>query len=225
MYDGYTKYDAQQAATYDSARESEAHWHAEAAFIASYLARAGATRLIDVPVGTGRLLSAYEAAKAIYGVDISSDMLNIASARVARERLSNVSLCRGSIFALPFEEGAFDVAVCCRLMHLLPSHLLAGALKELRRVTSGEVILQVYIRGSLKQRGVEWLLRLPGRVLRRLRGTNSPAYPWSHIQAFFHSEVEFRAAFAEAGLAVSRCVDLCNYRGHDVRFFVLRVEQ
>jgi ubiquinone/menaquinone biosynthesis C-methylase UbiE len=222
VYDGHSKYDESQAQTYDAAREGEEHWHEEAAFVTAHLRQSGAIRVLDVPVGTGRLLSCFDGASSICGVDISSDMLTVAGERVARERLTNVALFHGSIFSLPFETKAFDVAVCCRLLHLLPPDLLAGALRELGRVTSGDVLVQAYVRGNAVQRLVERVGGFPGRLWRRLNRTTARKYPWAHIRAYFHDDRTFRAAIADAGLAVTRRVDLSTYRGHDVCFFVLR---
>ena len=49
------------------------------------------SRVLEVGVGTGLALPHYRAEKRITGIDLSTDMLQRARSRVAREQLSNVT--------------------------------------------------------------------------------------------------------------------------------------
>lgn len=48
-----------------------------------------------------------------------------------------------SVLALPFTEGAFDAVLCCQVLEHLPFDSFPGALRQLRRVTRGHVILSL----------------------------------------------------------------------------------
>lgn len=51
------------------------------------------------------------------------------------------SSVRGSVLALPFQDGRFDAVLCCQVLEHLPFELLTPALREIRRVcTRGAVV-------------------------------------------------------------------------------------
>jgi SAM-dependent methyltransferase len=225
MYDGIDKYDEQVARNYDSDREKEAHWHEENKFIEAYFAGYSSGPILDIPVGTGRFLPIYPRSMEVCGVDVSQQMLNMAELRVSGERLSNVRLVQGSIFSMAFADRHFSTSVCWRLAHLLPEGLLIDGLKELRRITAGEILLQAYVKGPLYRRLLGRFKNLPGNLWRRLRYGRPGGTPWSHIKAEFHSAETFAAAFAAAGLAVTKSVKLCDYGSHDVYVYILRANR
>lgn len=225
MYDGLNKYDEQVARNYDSDREKEEHWHEENSFIREYFAGRSEGAILDIPVGTGRFLPMYPSTMDVYGVDVSSQMLGMAEQRVHDQQLSNARLAQGSIFSLAFADGQFSTSVCWRLAHLLPAELLADGLKELGRVTEGEILLQAYVRGPLLRRLSGRIRNLPGNLWRRMRHGQPGATPWSHIKAEFHSAKTFAAAFSAAGLVVTKSLKLCNYGSHDIYVYVLRAEK
>lgn len=125
--------------------------------IRTLLDRAGAAGgcWLDMPCGAGRL----------------SDLLPGKVVQVDRDRAmltactgSHPRVC-GSGRSLPFRDGAFDGALCMRLMH----HLAAAddrvaVLAELRRVTRGPVVVSFF-----ESRSLQHLRRRLGRALGRPR--------------------------------------------------------
>ena len=89
--------------------------------------------VLEVGVGTGLALPHYGAQKRVTGIDLSSDMLARARARVEREVLGNVvALQEQDAEATGFAEGQFDIAVAMFVASVVPNprRLLA----EMRRV-------------------------------------------------------------------------------------------
>jgi len=87
-----------------------------------------AGRAIDVACGTGRqshLLA--ELGHSVEGVDLNDTMLAI-----ARERVPEARFQQGTFDALPFEDGAFDIAVSSLALTHIPD--LDPALSEMARV-------------------------------------------------------------------------------------------
>ena len=100
--------------------------------------RAQPMRLLEVGCGEGvvlRHLSQHLDGVTLVGMDIEAPSL-----RVARSQTS-ASLIQGSVYALPFAPGSFDLVLCCEVMEHL-EHPRA-ALAELARVTRGPVVLSV----------------------------------------------------------------------------------
>ena len=75
QYDGKFKYNEAIASTYDSDREKEQHWVLENEYIENFLSTINNSKILDIPVGTGRFLKYYHSNE-IIGIDISLDMLN-----------------------------------------------------------------------------------------------------------------------------------------------------
>ncbi len=89
--------------------------------------------VLEVGVGTGLALPHYLANKRVTGIDLSSDMLQRARTRVARECLANVvGLQEGDAEATGFADAQFDIAVAMFVASVVPNprRLLA----EMRRV-------------------------------------------------------------------------------------------
>ena len=89
--------------------------------------------VLEVGVGTGLALPHYLPQKRVTGIDLSSDMLERARDRVAREGLSNVvALQEGDAEATGFADHQFDIAVAMFVASVVPNprRLLA----EMRRV-------------------------------------------------------------------------------------------
>jgi ubiquinone/menaquinone biosynthesis C-methylase UbiE len=89
-----------------------------------------------VGCGTGTL--ALAAAQRIHdgtahGVDASVEMISCARAKAAR-RGSKVQFQVADACALPFPDGAFDVALCTLALHHLPETERPAAFAEMRRV-------------------------------------------------------------------------------------------
>ena len=89
--------------------------------------------VLEVGVGTGLALPHYLPQKRVTGIDLSSDMLDRARQRVAREQLSNVAaLHEMDAEATGFADGQFDIAVAMFVASVVPNprRLLA----EMKRV-------------------------------------------------------------------------------------------
>ena len=221
MQDAYRKYDSSLANNYDRDREGEDHWLKENEFIAASFNDRSFNRLLDAPVGTGRFIPYYRGVHEIFGLDASAEMLAMARERVEHLGLTNVKIDQGDIFSLPFADSFFDVTICWRFVHLIPQHLLADAIKELGRVTHGELFLQAYVYGRPLSRLTQAFLRWRDRLLRLVQGRDRNEQPWSHIRAYFHRARDLETVFAQSGLRVVRQQSLCQYQGHDVRVYVL----
>jgi len=108
------------------------------------------TRVLDAGCGEGVIVEEYAERLAITGVDA-----NYASARVQQ----------GSVTALPFEEKAFDRALCLDVLEHLQYEEQPRALAELFRILrpGGELLVSVPNLAHLQSR-IQFLLR--GRLIR-----------------------------------------------------------
>jgi ubiquinone/menaquinone biosynthesis C-methylase UbiE len=118
--------------------------------------------VLDVPCGAGRLTPLLlDRATRVACVDVSPAML--AHARVAlAEPIAEgrVTLVRGTVGALPFADGAFDAAVCWRLLHHLTERAVrVRALSELRRVSRRGVVISFADASTLKASFRAWRRR------------------------------------------------------------------
>jgi ubiquinone/menaquinone biosynthesis C-methylase UbiE len=154
------KYHGNVAATYDARREQSPGWWHQQRTVERYLSTLPAgSRVLDVPVGTGRFLEAYgrHGLDAI-GVDISSAMLS-----QARAKMPDAELYEGSIMDLPFADGSFDCVVCMRFLNWVGGAQLDRAVSEIARVSRGTVICNIRMCDpviSLFRRLRQWKLRL-----------------------------------------------------------------
>ncbi len=93
-------------------------------------------RVLDIATGTG--WAALEAAAAVgppgsvVGVDLAEGMLALAREKAKAAGLANVDFKTADATDLPFEDGAFDVAVCASALFFMPD--MEAALREWRRV-------------------------------------------------------------------------------------------
>jgi phosphatidylethanolamine/phosphatidyl-N-methylethanolamine N-methyltransferase len=99
-------------------------------------------RVLEVGVGTGLSLPAYDKHLEIVGIDLSPEMLDKARERVAGEGLDNVTgLHEMDAGDLTFPDASFDTTVAMYVMTVVPDP--EKVMRELSRVTKpgGEVIL------------------------------------------------------------------------------------
>lgn len=99
-------------------------------------------RVLEVGVGTGIALSAYDPALSIVGIDMSREMLDRARRRVARLRLENVEDLRVmDAQQLEFPDASFDVVMAQYVVNTVPDPDVA--LDEFARVVrpGGEIII------------------------------------------------------------------------------------
>lgn len=219
LYDGYHKYDREVAQTYDQSRQQERHWIREDEFVGKYLRSRQVEDLLDLPVGTGRFFHHYTCVRNVTGIDISEEMLLL-----AKEKLPllppevSVRLEQGDVFALPFEDATFDVAIVFRLFHLMPETSLTQAIEELCRVTRKDVVAQTYVPENEPGNSFQMRLRAVFRKLNSLFQHRNPSQvkPWCHIQAYYHKQAIVDAQFARCGFSPSGRELLDKYENCEV---------
>lgn len=113
--------------------------------------------ILELGVGTGRIAIPLAAAGgAVYGLDLSHEMLAVAAERAAAAGVA-LALAQGDAQALPFAAGSFRAALAVHVLHLLPDW--RAALAEVVRVVGpGGVFVQ----------GSDW--RDPDSCVGMLRG-------------------------------------------------------
>lgn len=151
-------------------------------------------RLLDVGCGPGNLtldLAARVAPGEVVGVDRSERVVEIAQEAAGAAGAPNVTFRTGDAYALPFDDGAFDVTHA----HQLLQHLVdpVAALRELRRVTKPGGVVAVR---DADYAGMTWF----------------PASPtldeWS---ALYHEVTQANGAEADAGRRLQSWVLAAGY--------------
>jgi ubiquinone/menaquinone biosynthesis C-methylase UbiE len=146
-------------------------------------------RALDAACGTGRH-TAHLAARGhrVAGVDATPAMLE-----KARARVPSADLRVGDLAQLPFEDGAFDVAVCALALSHLPD--LVPAVVELARVLrpGGALVVSDLHPTMLLLGGTAFFVDASGRP--------------GNVRSFHHSHATYLAAFRRAGLAAVDCVE------------------
>lgn len=105
-----------------------------AAQAAAAAAAAGGRPILDVPVGTAHFTIGLAARHSgiVVGCDLAEGMVVKASGVVADAGVTNVSVVRADIHALPLADGAFAAVMCTNGLQVIPD--LDAAAAELRRV-------------------------------------------------------------------------------------------
>src|SRR5262245_1902809 len=126
----------------------------EATLLRWALEEAGAEGVVlDVPCGAGRLVPVLlERARRVTAVDTSPAMLAEAKAALVEEVAADrVVFGTASADALPFDQGAFDTAVCWRLLHhVVERDARVRVLHELGRVARRAAIVTFSDAGTWK---------------------------------------------------------------------------
>lgn len=170
------------ASTYDAVRfrglrGAFVDWLERRLLMRTFEGMAEGARVLDLPVGTGRMArSLAQAGYLVTGADISLPML-----RQAR-RLAGTPLLRVDAESLPLRDKSVDAVVCFRLMSHLPPEVRSVVLRGMARVARERVIV-VYQPHRL---ALWWLLY--GGLLRR------------PLPRFYASRATLEREFAEAGL-------------------------
>lgn len=142
-------YHGDVARDYLAKRLEQKSWHIEQDIVRAMLARMpDGMRVLDVPFGTGRFVEMFIDKKmAIWGVDISADML--AAARDALgQNYERCQLHQGGAEAMPYGDSFFDLVVCFRFFGLISFELAERVLAEIRRVARDQVIIRVPVRAQ-----------------------------------------------------------------------------
>jgi ubiquinone/menaquinone biosynthesis C-methylase UbiE len=105
-------------------------------------------RVLDVGTGCGDIpLTFARRGWPTVGVDSNHEVLAVAMRRTAAEPA--IELVAADARALPFDDGAFDVAHCSLLLHHLDPHDAVRTLRELGRVSTRGVVINDLRRGVL----------------------------------------------------------------------------
>ena len=200
--------DERVAAEYEPRRFATAlqrlkHRRDAALVLALLRAVPGVRRVLDLPTGTGRLLSALRSAgyRAV-GADVALEMM-----RAGRKlRPGDADLVQADAARLPFASATFDAVVALRFLFHLDEPERLRCLAEMRRVARGGIVVgEVRYRGTLKHLG-RWLRSFAG-LARRYRPSAGRA--------------EIEHELAGAGLELVRLVPVSRLVS-DKAFFLAR---
>ena len=88
--------------------------------------------VLDVACGPGTFgRRIATSSRKVYGIDISTGMLERGTAYAQREQVTNMRFARAQVEALPFGHAIFDAAICSGSLHLFQDTVLA--LREIGR--------------------------------------------------------------------------------------------
>lgn len=216
------RYYGDYAGDYEQRRRHTREWRLEDETVSEFLAGfQPGTSVLDVPVGTGRFINQYRDLRFdTTGINASTAMLE--KARTAAESAGiDAELSQGDIRSLPFEDGRFDVVVCIRFLNWIGREDVAKALRELVRVTRGQIIFGVKLYASPGSLG----LRPPQGTLRLLRQAKHRFYMYRKGNGFvYHEAPRFRRLIETLGVnVVERRLILSTRHGYD--YFIYRVEK
>jgi ubiquinone/menaquinone biosynthesis C-methylase UbiE len=180
------------------------------------------TRILDAGCGSGDLASALEDRGAL----VTAIDLTAAAVERTSSRLQRGSVAQASVLSLPFRRDTFDHALSIGVLHHTAGP--REGLRELRRVTSGRIVVMVYARWTpyqlayrlgrpLRSMDVsqldqipDWILRPSAWLIRLQRGQNVAPQQvraliadqfWTPV-ASFHSMRELRRWAGELGLEI-----------------------
>lgn len=209
------EYQQALAKQYDARRSHEYKWQRENELVTTWLAELlpHDAVVLDVPIGTGRFMEEYlRHSCRVIGVDLSEDMLFEARTKLRRSRkqlanrrtVTKVDLVQADVTRLPLADKSVDVAVCIRLLNLVPISVVRDALKDLARVSQGSIIIGVRTHG---RRGA--FRRSVASIRSKIRGVNP--------KLSIHSDEDLREAVAAANLCIrSKEVVVHGIRGSSI---------
>jgi ubiquinone/menaquinone biosynthesis C-methylase UbiE len=139
------KYHGRMAENYEPKRKKQERWDLENEYVERLLTGTPAgSRVLDVPVGTGRFLPLYEKLHLpATGIDSSDTMLKQASKKVKPKHRQHVDLKVGDATKLEFPARHFHTVVCVRFLDLIPEDTMREVLRNICGVASAAVILTI----------------------------------------------------------------------------------
>ncbi len=97
------------------------------------------SQVLEAGCGTGLVARQLSQHYDYTGTDNALPMLAI-----ARNSFPGIAFTEGDLYALPFPDASFDVAVCFEVLGHLPAASVKDALSELRRVSRKAVLVTVW---------------------------------------------------------------------------------
>lgn len=144
--------------------------------------------ILDVACGPGTVVAAFAPHVAhAAGLDATDAMIRQARTLAARQSLDHVSWYVGDVYALPFDDGAFDIVTCRFAFHHFENP--AAALREMLRVckSGGRVVVCDAVVSDDPAKAAAF------NAMQRLRDPSTVA---------FRTSAYFVQTFADAGLPV-----------------------
>ena len=172
------------------------------------MAPAGAVRIVDVGAGGGdvmRYLRRRLGGRLELGLCVEPHAATAACGRARCAAAADLRYLRADARALPFADGACDIAMMHMALHHIPPGARAAALAELARVARAGVLLTDLTRSALNRVGA----RLLSATVWRSNPVIREDAPLSVERGFAHGELE--AVAADAGL---RDVHVRGILGH-----------
>lgn len=161
--------------------------------------------VLDLPCGTGRFwaLLCEQPDRKIYAADNSQAMIDTGlqlRPPAAVARIEQAFQC--SAFSTGLPDDFVECVFCIRLLHhIQKSEDRIRILKEFARISSGTVIVSLWVDGNFRA----WRHRRKQERKARLRGTSGPR------DRFLLRQEEIEAEFAAAGLEVVGHADFLKY--------------
>ncbi|MEV6488011.1 methyltransferase domain-containing protein [Actinoplanes sp. NPDC051633] len=164
------------------------------------------SRVLDIGCGTGQ--TTRDAARlapegSAFGVDLSSEMIDVARRLAEREGTANARFAHADAQVHPFDEGAFDIAISRTgsMFFGQPHVAFANIARALR--PGGRLVLLSWQRPDRN----EWI----GAFARALTGRDLPAPPPGSPSPFSQSDPDdVRALLAGTGFTDVRLADLAE---------------
>lgn len=180
---------------------------------------AAGSRVLDVPVGTGRLVPYYKKRGfEAHGLDMSPDMLAEARSK-ANDTGFEIELCVGDIRRIPFDANVFDLVVCLRFLNWIDAAGVTAAVSEMARVGRDRLLLGIRYLAPFGKLGAS----RSDMVRRTMRTVGVPRYRAHRWGLVFHDRPFIEGLFERIGLDViaERSVEQ-RWDGTDYVFFLLK---
>lgn len=143
-----------RATGYEERRAHREFWGRENGAVNDMLSDLGpGTKVLDIPVGTGRYAPIYQARKFVaVGMDVSPDMLAVAEEKVAGIGFA-MALCEGDVLDIDVPDQSFDVVVCTRLLNWILPDEMTRAIAEMMRVCRRRLIVSIELGRRTSDKG------------------------------------------------------------------------
>lgn len=143
-----------RATGYDERRSVRDFWAKEHAAVDDMLRDLPPmSRILDIPVGTGRYAPIYqERGFDAVGMDTSPDMLAVAREKVDRLGFT-MKLCLGDVLNIAEPRQSFDAVVCTRLLNWILPAEMATAIDEMMWVCRRRLIVSIELAARTSDKG------------------------------------------------------------------------